>query len=236
MIQLTNVTKRYLATKAIRQCTLSMDSGKVIGIIGENGSGKTTLLKLLSGLLKPSKGIVEIDNVVVDRRIANKLAFLTDSEYFFPYLSVMELIEFYNSQFDDFDKEKAVEMAKFMNLNVEQKIKYLSKGNKSRVKIVVTLSRNAPYVVLDEPFSGLDPMVRKAIINGIIKFINMPEQTLIITTHEIKEVEPILDEVVVLRKGKIIAHETVDNVREVNKMDVVDWMEQLYSKENMSVS
>lgn len=235
MIQLENVTKKYFMHKAVNQCTATLEPGKVIGIIGENGSGKTTLLKLLAGLLRPTKGNVLIDSKRANRSISEKLAYLTDMDYFYPFFTVEELINFYQSQFADFDKKKALEIAAFMKLNVKRKTKHLSKGNLSRLKIAVTLSRNAPYVVLDEPFSGLDPMVRKAIINGIIKFIDLPNQTLIVTTHELAEVEPILDEVVLLKEGMIIAHKSVDYVREKYGMDIVDWMERAYETTEIHV-
>lgn len=228
MIQLEKVTKKYLKHKAVNQFTATLESGKVIGLIGENGSGKTTILKLLAGLLRPTTGSILIDSKQVDRRISDKLAYLTDMEYFYPYFTIEELIDFYQSQYKDFDKRKAMDMVAFMKLNVKQKIRYLSKGNLSRIKIAVTLSRKAPYIVLDEPFSGLDPLVRKSIINGIIKFIDLENQTLIVTTHELREVEPILDEVLLLKEGRIIEQKSVDQIRDEYRMDVVDWMEKVY--------
>lgn len=235
MIQLNNVSKKFLARKALTKCSANFESGKIIGIVGENGSGKTTMLKLLAGLLQPSRGEITIDSTLVTRRVSKKLAYLTDMDYFYPYFTIQQLVSFYESQFPDFDKDKADEMIDFMKLDHKQKIKHLSKGNKNRLKIAVTLSRNAPYVVLDEPFSGLDPIVRKAIIHSIIKFVNLERQTLIITTHEIKEIEPILDEVVLLKNGMIIAHKSVDLIREEYKMNIVDWMEEIYSTTGVRV-
>nr|WP_176555894.1 ATP-binding cassette domain-containing protein [Virgibacillus ndiopensis] len=184
---------------------------------------------MLAGLLRPTKGQVLIDSKPVNRRISEKLAYLTDLDYFYPYFTVEELINFYQSQFADFDIEKAFNIAAFMKLNKKTKLKYLSKGNRSRAKIMVTLSRNAPYVVVDEPFSGLDPMVRKSIITGIIRFIDLSNQTLIITTHELREVEPILDEVVLLKHGMVIAQKSIDHIRDDYGINVVDWMEKIYN-------
>lgn len=225
MIELKNVTKKYFTYQAIRDISIILDSGKVIGIIGENGSGKTTLLKLLAGLLRPSKGSVQIDSTQVSRKISWKLSYLTDMDYYFPYFTVEELILFYQSQFADFDQERAFDITSFMKLSKQQKVKHLSKGNKSRLKIAVTLARKAPYIVLDEPFSGLDPIVRKAIINGIIKYVDLNDQSIIIATHELNEVEPILDEVVLLKRGKIVGHKDVEHIREEYGMSVVEWME-----------
>ena len=228
MIQLENVTKRYVRNQAVKQCSLTIERGQIAGLIGENGSGKTTILKLLAGLLRPTDGNVTIDNKRVDRHISKRLAYLTDLDYFYPFFTINELIAFYDSQFSDFDKEKAYHIAEFMKLDGKQKIKYLSKGNLSRAKIAVTLSRNAPYIILDEPFSGLDPLVRKAITNGLIQFIDLEKQSLILSTHEVQEVEPILDEVILLKQGEIIAHKQMDEIREMYGINVVDWMERVY--------
>lgn len=228
MIELNHVTKKYLMYPAIKSVNVSFQSGKIIGVIGENGSGKTTLLKLLAGLLRPSSGSVLIDNQQVDRGISKRLAYLTDMDYYYPYFTVIELVKYYKSQYTDFDQEKALEIISFMNLDHNQKIKHLSKGNRNRLKIAVTLGRCAPYIVLDEPFTGLDPMVRKAIMNSIIKFVDLEKQTVIMATHEVNEVEPILDEVLLMSKGKVIAHKAIDDIRETYEMDVINWMESHY--------
>lgn len=228
MIELNHVTKKYLMYPAINSVNVSFQSGKIIGVIGENGSGKTTLLKLLAGLLRPSSGSVLIDNQQVDRGISKRLAYLTDMDYYYPYFTVIELVKYYKSQYTDFDQEKALEIISFMNLEHNQKIKHLSKGNRNRLKIAVTLGRCAPYIVLDEPFTGLDPMVRKAIMNSIIKFVDLEKQTVIMATHEVNEVEPILDEVLLMSKGKVIAHKAIDDIRETYEMDVINWMESHY--------
>lgn len=234
MIQLDNVTKKYIAAKALRQCSITLEPGRMVGVIGENGSGKTTMLKLISGLLHPTKGEVLIEGKYTNRRISEKVAFLTDQDYFYPYFSIRELMSFYQSQFADFNREKAEMIIDFMQLEQNRKVKHLSKGNLARVKFMVTLARRAPYIVLDEPFSGLDPMVRKAIINSMLKFVDLSGQTVIISTHDVNEVEPILDDVVLLKHGKIIAHKAVEQIREEFAMNVVDWMERVDSLEAVS--
>lgn len=234
MIVVENVTKRFLVQRALKDCSLQINQGKIIGVIGENGSGKTTLLKLFAGLLRPSSGRVLIDSEVVTRKISKKVAYLTDDDYFFSYFTIDELIKFYESQFADFDRTVALNIAEFMDLPIHKKIKHLSKGNRGRVKMTVTFARQAPYIVLDEPFSGLDPLVRKKIIQSMIKFIDLDRQTLIITTHDLKEIQPLLDEVILLRQGRVLAHENVENIRETYKVDLTGWMEDMYETVGMS--
>lgn len=231
MIEVKDVSKHFLFNKAIKHCTINIGTGKIIGLVGANGSGKTTFLQLLAGLLKPTKGIVTVDGNRVDRKISSKLAYSSDVDhYYFPYFLIRDLIYFYSTQFADFDKRKADTILDFMNLNQKEKIKYLSKGNRNRLKIAVTLARNAPYIILDEPFSGLDPMVRKAILKGLIQFVDLEKQTLLLTTHEVREVEPVLDEVVVMKAGEIVAHRSVDAIRLDYGLDVTEWMETFYQK------
>lgn len=230
MIELKNIVKKYGGRKALEGLSLSLPQGKIIGLVGENGSGKTTLLKLISGLVTPDSGIATFNGSRITRRVATNIAYMPDADLFYPYLTVDQLIEFYDSQFNDFNPVKAREIAQFLNLSPDSKIKHLSKGNRGRVKIAVTLGREADYYLLDEPFSGLDPMVRDDIAKGLIRFTDPDRQTVLLSTHEIKEVEPLLDEIVVLRGGRIIAHEAVDEIRDTYGKDAASWMVSLFKR------
>lgn len=231
MIELQQVAKSYGRTTAIESLSLELPIGKVIGIIGENGSGKTTLLKLIAGLITPTSGRATYDGESVTRKIARDVAYMPDVDQFFPYFTVQQLFSYYESQFEDFQMMKAKELAQFLNVSVDAKMKDLSKGNRGRAKIAATLGRDTTYYVLDEPFSGLDPMVRADIAKGLIQFTDMERQTVILSTHEIKETEPLLDEVVVLQGGKILAHEDVDHIRDRYGVDTTSWMVSLFQKE-----
>ncbi len=228
MIELKNITKKYGRRKALEDLTLSLPQGKIIGLVGENGSGKTTLLKLISGLVTPDSGSATFSDNRITRKVATNIAYMPDADLFYPYFTVGQLIDFYETQFTDFNPTKAKEIAQFLNLSLDSKIKNLSKGNRGRVKIVVTLGREADYYLLDEPFSGLDPMVRDDIAKGLIRYTDPERQTVLLSTHEIKEVEPLLDEIVVLRGGRIIAHKAVDEIRDTFGKDATSWMVSLF--------
>ena len=228
MIELKNVSKKYGSRRTLDDLTLALPKGKIVGLVGENGSGKTTLLKLIAGLLTPNSGSAECNGEKITRRIASSVAYMPDADLFYPYLTVGQLFEFYESQFADFNPVKAKEMAQFLNIGLDSKMKNLSKGNRGRVKIAVTLAREADYYLLDEPFSGLDPMVREDISKGLIRFTDTERQTIVMSTHELKEVEPLLDEIVVLRGGRLLAHESVDEIRDVHGMDATAWMVSLF--------
>ncbi len=228
MIELKSITKKYGRRKALENLTLSLPQGKIIGLVGENGSGKTTLLKVISGLVTPDSGSATFSDNRITRKVATNIAYMPDADLFYPYFTVGQLIDFYETQFTDFNPTKAKEIAQFLNLSLDSKIKHLSKGNRGRVKIVVTLGREADYYLLDEPFSGLDPMVRDDIAKGLIRYTDPERQTVLLSTHEIKEVEPLLDEIVVLRGGRIIAHKAVDEIRDTYGKDATSWMVSLF--------
>ncbi|WP_228548298.1 ABC transporter ATP-binding protein [Sporosarcina obsidiansis] len=228
MIELQAVSKRYGHKQALDGVILSLPKGKIIGLVGENGSGKTTLLKLISGLLTPDSGVAALDGKVITRRVAATIAYMPDTDLFYSYFTISQLFEFYNSQFEDFQMKKAEEIAEFLNISMDAKIRTLSKGNRGRVKIAVTLGREAEYYLLDEPFSGLDPMVREDIAKGLIRFTDTERQTVLMSTHELKEVEPLLDELIVLKGGQILAHKEIDEIRDRYGMDATSWLVSLF--------
>jgi len=233
MIRLERITKTYGGKKALNSVDLTLDKGKMIGLVGENGSGKTTLMKVIAGLITPSGGKAEVDGIPVTRKIASKIAFMPDIDLFYPYFTVDELFRFYESQYEDFNYDKANIVAQFLNVDRNSQLKKLSKGNRGRAKMAATFGREADYYLLDEPFSGFDPMVRSDIIKGMIQFTD-PSQTVFLSTHEIREAEPLLDEIVLLSGGQIVAHKELEAIREQDGMDAVAWMTKII-KEGESV-
>jgi ABC-2 type transport system ATP-binding protein len=224
MIRFEKVTKKYGSDVAVSEGTLVLEKGKIIGLLGPNGSGKSTSLKMMAGLVKPNKGKVFIDGEIVNRQIAGKLAYHTELDVFYEPFNVGDMIDFYATQFADFNMDKAEELLKFMKLERKKKINSLSKGNRGRLKLILALARAADYILLDEPFSGLDPMVRDSIVKGLLTYVDFGKQTIIIATHEIDEIESLLDEVILIKNGNFIAHENVEKIRESDGISVKEWM------------
>ncbi|MCS1352541.1 ABC transporter ATP-binding protein [Mechercharimyces sp. CAU 1602] len=229
MITFNHVQKRYLNKTALHNINISIPTGKIIGVLGENGSGKSTLLKLIAGLAKPTKGTITVDKQLVTRTIAARIAFLTDKEMHYPMYTVEEMIHYYASQFPDFDTTKASKVATHLQIPMTRKVSSLSKGTQGRVKLMLTLARNAPYILMDEPLSGLDPMVRQSIIHGLLSFVNLEEQTVLLATHEVQEVEPILDMVLAIRAGEVLKLEEADQIRSQANMSITQWMHHTYT-------
>jgi ABC-2 type transport system ATP-binding protein len=224
MLQLSNVSFRYMKKPIVQDVSFSIPVGRIIGLVGENGSGKSTLLKVLAGLLRPSSGEVLLNGTPVTRRSADKIAYLPDIDLFFDFYTGEQLFQHYASQFEDFSYDKACIVAEFLNVDKNMKLRQLSKGNRGRMKMAATLGREVPFYLMDEPFSGLDPIVREQLIKGLIQFTDIENQTILLSTHELYEVEPILDQIILLQNGSIVAHEEVETIRDITNKDAVQWM------------
>lgn len=222
-IELKNITKKYGKDFSLKNITLTFEKGKIYGLLGPNGSGKSTTLKMISGLVYPNNGEIIVNGEQVTRKISRKVSYLTELDMFYDTFTVKNMIEYYASQFVDFNLEKAEILLNEMNLDGSKKIKQLSKGNRGRLKLVLALSRRTPILLLDEPFSGLDPMVRDSIVKSLLSYIDFEEQTVIIATHEISEIEPLLDEVVIIHQGDLIGHKNVEELRETEGLSVLKW-------------
>jgi ABC-2 type transport system ATP-binding protein len=223
-VQLSNVTKKFGDTYALKEADLTFEKGKIYGLLGPNGSGKSTTLKIMSGLVSPSFGEATINGEKITRKAAAKVGYLTELDMFYDSFTVGNMIDFYNSQFEDFQRDKSQDLLKFMELRPEMKIRQLSKGKRGRLKLVLVLSRNTELILLDEPFSGLDPMVRDSIVKSLLSFIDFDSQTVIIATHEINDIEAILDEAYILKDGIIINHCQVEELREHQGLSVMEWL------------
>jgi ABC-2 type transport system ATP-binding protein len=222
-VKLTNITKKYGREFALDNVNFEFTKGKIYGLLGPNGSGKSTTLKMIAGLVYPTSGDITVQNENVTRKISRKIAYLTEAEMFYDPFTIRQMILFYQSQFSDFNIEKAEQLLKEMKLPTEKKIRHLSKGNRGRLKLVLTLARDVPIILLDEPFSGLDALVRESIVKSLLTYIDFDKQTVIIATHEIDELEPILDEVIAVYNGHYICHEIVELLREKQGLSVLEW-------------
>lgn len=228
MIQLTNVSKRYMRQLALKDITLELPLGKIIGIVGENGSGKSTLLKLIAGLAQPTSGALIVNGEEANRRFSKYVSYFPVNNFFYPSYTVEEAIAFQASQYIDFNIVKAQEIMKTMQLEPDKKIRDLSLGNRGRLRIVLTLAREVPYILLDEPLSGLDPMVREAIVKGMLTYVDLDSQTLVMTTHEITEIETILDSFIAIKNGELLRMANVEELHEQEGLGIIEWMKKSY--------
>ncbi|KRE67456.1 spermidine/putrescine ABC transporter ATP-binding protein [Paenibacillus sp. Soil750] len=228
MIALSNVSKTYNKKPIIRDITLTLPMGKIIGIVGENGGGKSTLLKLIAGLLQPTGGSVTINGKKAHRRISTIVSYLSDQDSTYAWFTVKEAIAYQAAQFPDFNVTKAEEIMVFMQLEPTVRIRDLSKGKRSRAKIMLTLAREVPYILMDEPLSGLDPMVQESIVRGMISYLDLESQTLIMTSHVIPELESIWDSFIAIKDGTLLRYADVEELHDSDGIGITAWMKKTY--------
>ena len=207
-----DITKKYGGLTALDNLNLTVESGKIIGLLGPNGSGKTTFIKLINGLLTPTWGSIWIDGKIPGVESKKVVSYLPDNNFLNSWMTVSQLVDFFCDFYDDFRKELAYEMFKKLDIQPSRKLKTLSKGNKEKVCLILIMSRNAKLYVLDEPIAAVDPAARDYVISTIINNYN-PEASVIISTHLIADIEPILDEAIFLNRGKVVLHKSVEDIR-----------------------
>ncbi len=227
IIEIKDLSKSYLSKKALNNLNLNIEKGKVIGILGPKGSGKTTLIKILTGILRQSKGEILIDGEKPGVYTKSIVSYLPDRNFLYKWMSVQEAINFYKDFYKDFDENKAYELLKFMKLEPNMKIDSLSKGMNEKLNLTLVLSRNAKVYVLDEPIAGVDPVARDQILDAIIKNYNK-ESTMIITTHLVRDMENIFDDVVFLREGVVELMGNAEELREEKGMQIDDLYKEIF--------
>lgn len=213
IIKLENVVKRYGKKEALKGINLDIPKGKIVGLLGPNGSGKSTMIKLLNGLLQPDEGTIEIAGMKPSIETKKIVSYLPERTYLSEWMKMKDLLKFFSDFYEDFDLEKAEEMIEALNINIDEKIKDMSKGTKEKVQLILVMSRNADVYILDEPIGGVDPAARSFIMRTILQNFS-EESTLIIATHLISEIENICDEIIFLSYGEIKLQGNVDEIRE----------------------
>ena len=213
ILECNNLTKQFGSVPALDHVNLSIEPGRVIGLLGPNGSGKTTLIKLANGLLTPTEGELLIDGKTPCPATKALVSYLPDRPYLADWMSVGKLLDLFQDFYADFDRTKALEMLARLGITETQKIAQMSKGTREKVQLILVMSRNARLYLLDEPIGGVDPATRDFILDTIIRNYN-PDAAVLISTHLISDVEQVLDEAIFLQWGRVILHDTVDNIRE----------------------
>lgn len=230
MIEIKNVSKIYKKVQALDDISFEIHEGKITCVLGINGVGKSTTLKTIAGLVKPDKGEVLIDGEKISYKTYNKIAYVPDIDNHFEQFTIKESFEFMKQFYKNWDDEKAYEMLELFDLTDDRKISKLSKGNIARVKIILGFAQNAKYTLLDEPFSGIDIFKREEFLGVMTKYIN-DEQSIILTTHEISEIEMLADEVILIDNGKVSLIFNAEEVRETEGMSIIDKMREVYKGE-----
>ncbi len=227
LLECVGLTKRYGAVAALDDVSFTLESGKIVGILGPNGSGKTTFIKIVNGLLTPTAGEVRVAGHTPGVETKTMVSYLPDNSYLNSWMTIRQMVAFFSDFYADFRAELAYQMLDHLGIKPESRLKTLSKGNKEKVCLILVMSRNAKLYVLDEPIAGVDPAARDYVISTIINNYN-PDATVLISTHLIADVEQVLDEVLFLQNGKLLMHRSVDSIREESGKSVDELFREVF--------
>ena len=225
MIEFKQVNKYFGTVRALDNFQAELPSGRVIGLFGPNGAGKSTALKMIAGLNRPNRGQVLVDGLD-PRKTRDRVAYLPEIDHLYPWMTVGKAANFIGTFYSDWDQEKYLGLLSYLCLDENMKIGKISKGQRAKVKLLLTLSRRSSYLLLDEPLSGIDLLTREEIINSVIRDYREGEQTIIISTHEIGEIEGLVDEVIFIQEGKIVLTGNAEDLREERNMSLVEIMKE----------
>lgn len=219
VLECKNLRKQYGKKIALKNIDLQIPAGSIVGLLGPNGSGKTTLLKLAAGLLTPSSGEIQTCGFKPGVESKALVAYQPDKVYLNDWMNVEQLIKMMMDFYPNFNKDKAYDMLKRLNIEPDQKLKTMSKGTKEKVQLILTMSRDVNLYILDEPIGGVDPAARDYILNTIIN--NYKEDaTVIISTHLINDVESVLNHIIFLKEGTVVRQGDVDDIRQETGMSI----------------
>lgn len=215
MIEIRNLSKSYGKKKVLDKLNCKIKTGSIYGLIGANGAGKSTLLRIINDVFKRDEGTVLIDDVEIEdnEELKQRLVFVPDDLYFFPGYTLKEMAKFYEAMYKKFDMKYLEELAKILKLDLNVKIQNFSKGMKRQCSLICAIATNADYMFFDETFDGLDPVVRNLMKKILAKQMETKTTTIIMTSHNLRELEDICDNLGLLYKGGILFESEVDTLK-----------------------
>jgi len=214
IVDIKGLWKRYPGAWALRDVSLEVDQGRVLGLLGENGSGKSTLLRILAGVTRPTRGSATLMKLPIGVETRKFVSFLPEIDPFYSWMTVTETLDFLSTFYPGWDMDKARELVGFMNLPGSRKVGALSRGQKARLKVVFAFSWPSSVVLMDEPLGGFDPPSRKKILSAMFREFRLGEQTILVSTHLVSEIEEFVEDVVYLKDGEIALSGNADQMRE----------------------
>lgn len=227
MIEVRGVEKKYGKKSVLNGISFTAHKGEVTCLIGVNGSGKTTVLNAIMGLTPFKKGEILIDGKRLHKKMYEKVAYIPDTMTMISSLKISAAFAFMSDFYSVWNQERAQSLLTFFNLTADMKISELSKGNKAKVNLVLGLALDVDYVLMDEPFSGIDIFSREEIANVFTSHL-IENRGVIVTTHEIQDIEHLVDKAILINDGIVVKEFNAEEVREEQGMSIVDVMREVY--------
>ncbi len=221
------ITKVFGSVRAVDQVSLQLDKGHVYAMLGPNGSGKTTWMKMAAGLIKPTSGEMLFEGAPVSIESRRHVAYMSTEPYFYAWMTVKDVGKYYQDFFEDFSYDRYLALLKKMDLTEEMKTKSLSSGMMAKLKIAVTLARDAQVYMLDEPFNGIDLLARDDIRACILEYATK-EKLLLLSSHLVEEMEAIADRAVFIKKGKLVENVDLEEMRQEKGVSMADRYREIY--------
>ena len=215
MIKIENLSKKYDKENVLENLNCTIKDGCIYGLVGANGSGKSTLLRLINGIFTPDKGIICVDgeDVIDNAEIKQDMVFVPDDLFFYPSYTLLDMAKFYQAMYKKFDMEYLKELANILKLDMHAKINTFSKGMKRQCALICAISTNAKYMFFDETFDGLDPIIRSLVKKILAKKMEENNTTIVMTSHNLRELEDICDNLGLLYKGGILFESDTDKLK-----------------------
>lgn len=223
MLELKNFSLNYGESQILDNISFSLDKGKILGIVGPSGVGKTSLIKGIVGIYRGTSGTLTYDGEKIydNSNVKRKIAYVPDEHNSFYLITLREIVNFYKSLYPNFDDEKFYKINRIFKIPLNKRFLQLSKGMKMRVNLMIAFSLNSELLILDEPTSGLDPILKEKVLKIIMEEVSNGDKSVIISSHNLIELERICDEVLILNEGKIEYHNSLDNIkRNIKKIQV----------------
>ena len=233
MLEIKNVTKSYSGKKALRDVSLTLPRGEIVGLFGENGAGKTTLMKSILGFL-PYKGEIILDGAPISRRNISNLSFATSEHSFFPNLTPAGHKEFYAQHFPKFSEKRFKGLMDFFGLPMNKPLRGFSMGQKNQFEVIMALCQGADYILMDEPFAGNDVFNREDFYKVLLGILE-PNETVLLSTHLIEEVADFIGRAVLIRKGEIVGDVSMEELEESGQ-DLMSYIKETYRYRSDRVS
>ena len=227
MLECREITKTYGRKTAVDHISLQFAPGKIYAMLGPNGSGKTTLMKMAVGLVKPNSGGFYYNEKPVGQESRKEIAYMSTEPYFYSWMSVRDVGKYYADFFEDFSMEEYEKLIQRMELSMDMNTKSLSSGMMAKLKIAVTMARNARVYLLDEPLNGIDLLARDEIMTSILE-VASPDVALVISSHLVDELERIADTAIFVKESHLIEVCDVETLRMEQGKSVADRYREIY--------
>lgn len=227
MITSKNLTRKFGTKTAVDGVSLTLTPGHVYAMLGPNGSGKTTWMKMAAGLMKPTSGEVLFEGQPVGVESRRHVAYMSTEPYFYPWMTVKDVGAYYGDFFEDFSAEKYASLLREMELEEGMKTRTLSSGMMAKLKIAVTMARDARVYMLDEPFNGIDLLARDEIRQSILRE-SAEDKVLLLSSHLVEEMEAVCDTAIFIRQGKLIEVRNLEEMRETDHVSMADRYREIY--------